>query len=78
MALSHNEIAEYRALFRQVNLSLICQENGLNRRVIYAVLAGESSRYDEVEAAAVATREELLKRKTNVRRIQGRRRTAKA
>ncbi len=70
MALLPGQIADYRALFRKVNISLICEENGLNRRVIYAVLAGESSRYEEVEAAAEAARKELSQCKSNVRRIQ--------
>ncbi|MBV7534081.1 hypothetical protein [Chitinophaga sp. sic0106] len=72
MRLTSKQIKAYRNLFRRVNLTEVCRENGLKRRTIYAVLDGESSNVDDVKAAAKAARKIIRKSNGDVRRISRR------
>lgn len=66
--LSEEKVLAIRELMRKVNVSEVCSEIGIKRRVLYAVLDGESPRVEDVALFEKAAQKE-------VRRLNKKKRT---
>lgn len=68
--LSKDKAQEIRGILAQVNVSQVCRQVEVKRRIVYAVLDGESSRYEDLKKVVDAARKAIRLQKKQEQELQ--------